>query len=186
MAWVRIHDGALSHPKLAGLVDLRDPFTLWIWGLSYCQAHLTDGLIVRDAVPKEGRKSTRKLVELGLWKPLKRDWIVHDFLHWNDSREVVEQRKTKAKLRMSFLRSRERTPHVRGIPNGERSGNQTKPYIPPYSPPFPGGRITRAERQQAEAIRRQRIRCPHEPHCPNAEACLHAVVAELRNGGRTA
>ena len=48
MAWVRIHDDAMSHPKIVGLSD--KAFRLWIWGLSYAQRHLTDGCVTADAM----------------------------------------------------------------------------------------------------------------------------------------
>lgn len=48
----------------------------------------------------------------------------------------------------------------------------------PPNPPFRGA--TRAERKRAEEIRKVRMGCQHDPRCANAEACIVAVVAELR------
>lgn len=92
MAWVRIHDGALSHPKIVGMVDPRRPFDLWVWGLSYAQLHLTDGLIPSDAVPRFAGKAAQELCRRGLWEARNEGFVVHDHLEWNDSRELVKAR----------------------------------------------------------------------------------------------
>lgn len=99
MSWVKIHDGALTHPKIVGMVDMRRPFDLWVWGLSYSQMHLTDGLIPIDAVPRFAAKSAQELVRRRLWEPCKDGFIIHDHLEWNDSRETVTTRKKNAKKR---------------------------------------------------------------------------------------
>lgn len=109
MSWVRIHDGALSHPKITGLINLRDPFTLWIWGLTHCQMHLTDGIIVRDAVPKHALKAAAELVRRHLWELHDLGWKVHDYLGWNDCRELVLDRQNRAKERKEAWQERQRS-----------------------------------------------------------------------------
>lgn len=111
MAWVRIHDGAMHHPKVIGMFDWRDPFHVWVWGMSYCQSHLTDGFVTADAVPQNGRKAAAALVTRRLWEAADGGWIVHDYLDWNDSRETVMKKRTEAKDRMAA--SRERSSSVR-------------------------------------------------------------------------
>lgn len=106
MAWVRIHDGALGHPKIAGLVDLRNPFALWVWGLSHCQMHLTDGVIVKDAVPKTAMKAVAELMRRGLWELHDLGWQVHDYLMWNDCRERVLERRAAAEIEREATRER--------------------------------------------------------------------------------
>lgn len=103
VAWVRLHDGALSHPKIVGIFDPRRPFDLWMWGLSYCQAHLTDGVLPKDAIPRGCSKAITSLVRRGLWHEENSSYRVHDFLHWNDTREVVRNRQRLAKHRQAFL-----------------------------------------------------------------------------------
>ncbi len=104
MAWVRLHDGAMTHPKVVGMFDWRDPFHVWIWGMSYCQTHLTDGFITAVAVPRTGLKSAGALIVRGLWEGVDGGWQVHDYLDWNDSRELVTRKRTEAKERMSSAR----------------------------------------------------------------------------------
>ena len=132
MAWVRIHDGALSHPKIGGLVDLGHPFDLWVWGLTHCQMHLTDGFIVSDLLPKPALKAATELVRRGLWETHDLGWKVHDYLTWNDCREVVLERQAKAKERKEAWKDKQK--QVRAERRTERvpntlalSPNQTKP-----------------------------------------------------------
>jgi len=108
MAWVRIHDAALSHPKLVGLIDWKNPFCLWVWGLSYCQTHLTDGVIPAAALPNRvAERAAVKLVLLRLWEAREAGgFIVHDYLDWNESREAVLRKRSEAKDRMAAARER--------------------------------------------------------------------------------
>jgi hypothetical protein len=104
MAWVRIHDGAMTHPKVIGLSD--KAFRLWIWGLSYTQQHLTDGEIIQVAVPRRLRRAAADLVRVGLWDEQVSGFQIHDYLDWNDSREVVLRKRDEAKSRMAAARER--------------------------------------------------------------------------------
>ena len=126
MAWVRIHDGAMSHPKVVTLSD--KAFRLWVWGLSYCQMHLTDGVIPAAAIPPPPRTAT-VLTLAHLWDAREAGgYQVHDYLDWNDSRELVEKKRREAKERMSNARSRS-SPEVRAnfyVGVGER-GSESDP-----------------------------------------------------------
>ena len=105
MAWVRIHDGALSHPKIAGLVDWRNPFCVWVWGLSYCQLHLTDGRVVKAAIPnKDALRAAAQLVARGLWQDDGDAFTVHDYLDWNDSKADIQSKRDHARARVSKYR----------------------------------------------------------------------------------
>ena len=107
MAWVRIHDGAMSHPKLVGLIDWKNAFCLWVWGLSYCQTHLTDGRIVKVALPNPtASKTAQRLVSAGLWADAGDAFEVHDYLTWNDSRDVVMAKRNALKQRVTRHRER--------------------------------------------------------------------------------
>lgn len=107
MAWVRIHDGAMSHPKIVGLIDWRNPFCVWVWGLSYCQQHLTDGAIVKDALPnRDAVKTAEKLVAKGLWINSGDAFHVHDYLDWNNSRQVIGEKRASARERVTRYRER--------------------------------------------------------------------------------
>jgi len=120
MAWVRIHDGAMQNLKITSLSD--SAFRLWVRGLCYCQTALTDGLIPRSALRDMGAK--RKDVDqlstpqvegrAPLWEPHDIGFKVHDYLAWNDCRDKVVERQTKAKQRKDEWseRRRERKPNA--------------------------------------------------------------------------
>lgn len=99
MAYVRIHNGALTHPKIVGLPD--KAFRLWVWGLSYCQMHLTDGLIPSVALERGVGSQAGVLITANLWEMDQAGWRVHDYLDWNDARSLVNKRRTEAKERMT-------------------------------------------------------------------------------------
>lgn len=114
MAWVRIHDGAMGNLKILRLTD--SAFRLWVRGLCYCQTHLTDGLIPREALREMGAK--RKDVDMlnqpqvdgkaPLWETHDIGFKAHDYLAWNDCREVVVDRQTKAKERKEAWQVKQR------------------------------------------------------------------------------
>jgi len=105
MAWVRIHDAAMSHPKIVGLSDAA--FRAWVWGLSYAQTHLTDGQIPAAALDSRLRKRAVDLLSAGLWEQGESGFIIHDFLHWNDSRETVNAARQLSRDRKMFLKNPE-------------------------------------------------------------------------------
>jgi hypothetical protein len=104
--WVRIHEGAIRHPKIVGLIDWRNPFCLWVWGLSYVQEHLTDGVIVKAAIPHPlALKTAQALIAHHLWSEAKDAFVVHDYLDWNDSRDVVRRKRAGGRARVAAHRN---------------------------------------------------------------------------------
>lgn len=104
MAWVRIHDGAMTHPKVVGLSD--KAFRLWVWGLSYAQQHLTDGLLLTAAIPSRVKRATADLIRVSLWEAHDVGFKIHDYLDWNDSRDVVMAKRDGAKTRLQDFREK--------------------------------------------------------------------------------
>lgn len=102
MAWVRLDDRAMTHPKIIGLSD--KAFRLWVWGLSYAQQHLTDGLLPKDAVPARDRRAVEALLSQVLWERHSVGFKIHDYLDWNDSREIVLKKRSEARDRMTKAR----------------------------------------------------------------------------------
>ena len=106
MSWVRIHDGALTHPKIVGLSD--SAFRLWVWGLSYCQQHLTDGWIPPAALPVKSKPDA--LVDARLWMyAAQGGFDVHGYLDWNDSRETVQKKRASLRARVTRYRGDDTT-----------------------------------------------------------------------------
>lgn len=99
MAYAQIHVQALSHHKVVALSS--DAFRLWVAGLVYCQQHLTDGALPAAVLPalslglKRAAQLADELVRAQLWDASDRGWTVHDYLHWNDSREDITRRREK-------------------------------------------------------------------------------------------
>lgn len=112
MAWVRIHDGAMDNLKIMRLSD--SAFRLWVRGLSYCQTQLTDGRIPTEALQfmnaraKDLQQLTSVLVDgkSPLWETVPGfGYQVHDYLDWNDSRDVVEEKRDRARVRAKNSRT---------------------------------------------------------------------------------
>lgn len=119
MAYARIDDGIIDHPKvLEAGEDARD---LFIIGVIWCNKHLTDGRIPKAALGVLSQKKTAKrnaeaLVRVGLWYDHGDHWQVHDYLDWNPSREEVEKQRAASAERMRKSRARRR---------GDRATNAT-------------------------------------------------------------
>lgn len=106
MAWARIDDAAMSHPKIVNLSD--KSFRLWVWGLCYCQMHLTDGVIALEAVPARLKRAVGDLVRRGLWDAgtTSGEARAHDYLQWNESRSDILKKRDEARQRMASARDR--------------------------------------------------------------------------------
>lgn len=104
MPWVRIDEDAMTHPKIVGLSD--KAFRLWVWGLSYAQLHLTDGLLPAAAIPARVKRAEDDLVAARLWEPHDVGFKVHDYLDWNESRETVTAKRDGAKTRLQHYREK--------------------------------------------------------------------------------
>jgi hypothetical protein len=121
MAWVRIHEGAMQDLKISSLPD--SAFRLWVRGLCYCQTALTDGLIPHSALRDMGakRKDVDTLAAVRvegrgpLWDRVDLfGFKVHDYLDWNESREVVLAKRQSGRDRAKQWRTN-------SVRNGERS-----------------------------------------------------------------
>lgn len=114
MPWVRFCDNASDHPKLIALGDAA--FRLWFDGNSYCQRHLTDGIIPAAALKGFRSYSPKRMASLlselvpgkgPLWHRNSDGSIqVHDYLDWNDARAKVTAERKKSKDRYDRWRGR--------------------------------------------------------------------------------
>lgn len=108
MPHARFDDGFTDHPKVRGLSDAA--FRLHVAGIVHCSRYLTDGVVFAENVPDLVRRykaaSLAELVDKGLWLVQIPDvsYEIHDYLDWNDSREVIEaRRKAKADRQARWL-----------------------------------------------------------------------------------
>lgn len=98
--WVKIDDAFHRHPKTRAAG--KDGRALFIAGLCWSAAHLTDGHIARTDLPLIAAEAevrpgptARRLVEVGLWHVTPDGWEVHDYLDFNPSGDEVRERKRK-------------------------------------------------------------------------------------------
>jgi hypothetical protein len=115
MPWVRLDDNVMDHPKFIALSA--NAFRLWAEGMTYCQKHLTDGLIPRSALkglryysPASLKLLTAQMVpgKGPLWHNQQDgSVVVHDYMDYNDCRADVLKKRDDAKARMGRRRSRE-------------------------------------------------------------------------------
>lgn len=107
MTFLALDDQFPDHRKVAGLSDAA--FRLHVAGLAYCARHLTDGHIPGEEIPRLVRRFRKtapsELVDAGLWMPALNDYVVHDYLQWNPSREQVLARREKATKRKAAWRA---------------------------------------------------------------------------------
>lgn len=147
MAFFRIHDGALTHPKVAGIFDPRRPLDLWLWGLAYAQQYLTDGHLPADALPRGCEKARTKLVLRRLWDA-KDDgsFQIHDYGDWNELRVAVLQKRNAARARLERFKKRvsQRVENSETTcSNGNSNDNKILPKEQEGSPPSIHGRSKR-------------------------------------------
>jgi len=95
----------MTHPKVVGLSD--KAFRLWVWGLSYSQQHLTDGLLVQAAIPSRLARAKDDLIRVQLWDRHIAGFLIHDYLDWNDSRDTVLKKRDGLKTRVNNFRRRD-------------------------------------------------------------------------------
>ena len=107
MAWVKLDDSAMDHPKILLLTDAQ--FRLWMKGLCYCQKHLTDGFIPDVAIkPMLGRAGDVKgICDARLWEAVSGGFQVRNYLKWNESKDNIQLSKKIAKDRLAFMRDPE-------------------------------------------------------------------------------
>ncbi len=126
MAWVKLDDGFFRHPKVVGAG--RDARVLYLAGLCYCGANLTDGSILDGALRvlaaeaeiKNPKAAAERLVEVGLWEQVGGGYRVHDYLDHNRSSDNVRSERDAAADRMR----RGRSENVR--PNKARSSPEVR------------------------------------------------------------
>lgn len=112
MAWIRLDDDYMDHPKILALSD--GAFRLWHEGIRYCRKLLTDGLVPTAALKLFRYASGKRLDELTtshcgsdpLWHKVDAGYLVHDYLIWNRSKEHEVQDRAGAKDRAARFRSK--------------------------------------------------------------------------------
>ena len=172
MAWTRIDGLFLKNAKIqrAGVYGM----ALYLSGLIHCNNSMTDGFIDEallpglcgDAFQTVGKKSAKKLVEVGLWNKVEGGYVVNDFLDFNRSKDEIEEinqkraeagakggRKKAANARQNIINNVANGKQIdsKMVANGKQIAkqNSTPNYLstllttdPPFNPP------TRSEDQE--------------------------------------
>jgi hypothetical protein len=112
MSWLKLDDCFFRHPKV--IAAGRDARDLYLAGLCYCGAGLTDGVIPAGALRILGadvdiddpKAAVTTLVRVGLWEMIESgEYRVHDYLEYNPSAEKVKAERKVAQERMRPNRS---------------------------------------------------------------------------------
>jgi hypothetical protein len=108
--WLKVHVDMLDHPKFNKIDN--DSIVLWLAALSYSKKFLTDGVVEIDKIQrlpkvKRWRKCLESLVENNLFVLNSDEKTIEicGFIEWQQSREGVEEKREKAKIRKAEQRS---------------------------------------------------------------------------------
>lgn len=139
MSWARIDDQIFLNRKVvrAG----RDARDLYLAGLAYCAAQLTDGAIDREAIALFGPwaliddvpSAVERLVAVGLWEPTEVGYRVHDYEIYNEPAAVQRERKAAAERAKAEGRRKGREAVVNG-PGGRWVSRKALEAVPTASP----------------------------------------------------
>jgi hypothetical protein len=113
--WCRLDDSLHDNPKIVRLTS-EDPraVVLWLFGLSWCGRHLTDGFLPEGLLPRivpwpvdDLARLAGLLVQVDLWEPVVGGFQYHNFLEWNPSKAQVNA--TRARYRRHKAAQRAQT-----------------------------------------------------------------------------
>lgn len=143
MKGARIDPDFWNHPKVVSLSC--EALGVWVKGLSWVADKLSDGRISAEAAKKLklAPRGIEALVKVGLWEVSKDfdGWVYHDYLRWNDSAAIIQEKLEAAKARMAKLREARRATETDS--SRERSyAEQTQPAPVPAPEPLPGQTLT--------------------------------------------
>ncbi|MFB8235567.1 hypothetical protein ACFC58_03355 [Kitasatospora purpeofusca] len=168
MPWFAVGDSTYDHPK--ALAAGNAAMGLWLRCGAYASAHLTDGVIPGAVAAKNGTATQiRKLLASGLWHTARHgchacpqvrdgDFVMHDYLEANPSRQQVQERRRRAAEKKRQQRDGGQSavddddPSAHQRPNCDGIG----PGFAGQRPPFPGDEQgPRARRTPASPSRRE-------------------------------
>lgn len=133
MTWVRIDDGFISHPKTLQLSH--KAIVLHLTGLTHCATHLTDGVVDKTAMrmllatARVTKKALTELLELEMWSDQGKEYVIHDYLEYQESRATVLKRRADATDRKRRQRNMSRRDEQRDDHRDSREASQdTHPF----------------------------------------------------------
>jgi hypothetical protein len=134
MTWFKVDDSFHSHPKVLAT----DPAALGLWVLagSWSSAHLTEGVVRDDELPRllpDAATLARKLVAAGLWKRIRGGYQFHDWADRNPTKKAVTAERKANAERQRRWREAQRNGSSNGVTNGVTNGAPTRPDPSPSS-----------------------------------------------------
>lgn len=102
MTWVRLSDGFFNDPKVIAVGE--DAATLYLSGLCYCSANLTDGVIPKRVLARLTTRRrvamlSQRLVDSGMWIDHDTYILVAHYLEHQSSKAQVEASRASARAR---------------------------------------------------------------------------------------
>ena len=90
MAWLKIDDGMMEHPKILGLSDRE--FRVHMKALGYT-ARRRDPHVPRKALPmfEASMRHAARLEESGLWDRNGDGWVIHDWDEYQSAKTNAER-----------------------------------------------------------------------------------------------
>lgn len=160
MTWLRLDDGAATHPKLLALTD--SGFRHWIAVLCHCGQHRTGGHIHRLALRRLGVREQllQQLLQLRLLEPAGDDpdeYYVHDWHVYNAPRDpTAAQRQRRRRQRIAEQETASVRSHIheqtnRAKPHEHTETAETSRVTHPvtsHAPAFPKTITTTPSRQR--------------------------------------
>ncbi|MDO8847874.1 MAG: hypothetical protein Q7W51_05765 [Coriobacteriia bacterium] len=135
MSWIRIDSSFPGNAKVLELDQKRHNAAvgLYVLGLCYADAHLTDGRIPQKAMriltaSTTWKRDAEELVRVGLWTPTEDGYAIHDYLAWQRSAAEIgafsEMQRQKALKKWGKANS-----DADGTPDGTPDGDADKKRV---------------------------------------------------------
>lgn len=162
MSWVKLDDSFPDHRKLAELGAFA-PLCGWLYvcGLAFCNRQLTDGRIPKTHVPRlagfehlsvetatigemaafgeqiDARHIAELLVQAGLWEDDGAYYQIHDYLHYQPSREAVLKERAQIAERKERWKERKQNAVRNATQNNGGTAVERRRNAPPDPDPDP-------------------------------------------------
>jgi hypothetical protein len=181
MAWVRLDDGFFRHPK--AIKAGRDGRAMFLAGLCWTAANLTDGRIPKEVVRMLAAETETK--QAGLWRDEGDVYVIPDYLEFgNPSKESTESERARWREQKQNQRRRHRPDDVRDVSTADtRTVSADKPGVDMSACPGPYAtqrHVTKGVDLSAAAA----LRCREAPAAAAAAVDLILTIRERQQEGR--
>ena len=201
MSWFKVDDSFHGHPKVKRIPRSARKAAVALWTLagSYCSFHLTDGHLLADDVLDNGgsTKDAEQLVAVGLWHSHghncdrcpdvpEGEYLFHDWLDYNPSREQVLAERKAAAERQRRAREKAKSQRDAGqshaVTNGVSHAGVTALVTVPPTRPDPTRSCSSVDLDGGGSVPRElEPPPPDSPFCPNHPTGTSAACADCRS-----